>query len=705
HEAGTPETYDLTAQKALLQIGDNVLAFQVHNRSITSSDLSLIPELISRTRLPGPPLVTIKGIEELQQLVHIRGVYARRQLQAVLAEFWENHFTTDYDKLVDYFDELQNSDASDAMSRDQARAEAAQVEYREYEFLHDHALGTFGDLLLYSATSPSMLVYLDNVLNVKAAPNENYAREILELSAFGVDNRYTQEDIEELARCFTGWTTVKLPPDQISSFPKSALNPPTQSGVQFEDEVLIDLGDSWRYFKGRSEPNPGWSTRTFSGRDWLGGPTGLGYGDGDDATVLDDMRYNYTSVYARSSFHIDDPAQVTGLVLEVAYDDGFVAFLNGQEIARTSNMEGRGSPPPYDQTASQSHEVTKGIELFSLMPYHNLLLPGENVLAFQVHNSSKGSSDLSLLPRLVNRRILPGSIESGDRYGIWTFRFDPAQHDTTRKVLYANTPYEQVMAAGRTGASGVRDALDAIQAMAGHPSTAEYICIKLIQRFVSDRISLTQVKGGSVSPELSMLLNDAMEAWQSTDPPGHIATVLETILDPRDQENLFWSTSTYRNKVKTPIEYINSSLRSLAADASGMGLPGLNRDMGMHLFTRDDPDGYSELGSDWMDTASMLERIEFVRTLASNTESDFVWDSLALFESGLTTPDLIVDYFDAILFQNTLTQTDRSLILGYLNTDKNGQWQPLDATQPAAFQSRVQACIGFMLSLPQWHFQ
>jgi len=79
HEAGTPETYDLTAQKALLQIGDNVLALQVHNRSITSSDLSLIPELISRTRLPGPPLVTIKGIEELQQLVHIRGVNARRQ--------------------------------------------------------------------------------------------------------------------------------------------------------------------------------------------------------------------------------------------------------------------------------------------------------------------------------------------------------------------------------------------------------------------------------------------------------------------------------------------------------------------------------------------------------------------------------------------------------------------------------------------------
>ncbi|MCP4452493.1 MAG: DUF1800 domain-containing protein [Planctomycetes bacterium] len=705
HEAGTPETFNLTPYKALLQTGTNVLTVQVHNRSITSSDLSLIPELISRTRLPGPSLVTINGIDELQQLVHIRGVYARRQLQAVLAEFWENHFTTDYDKLADYFDELQNSDGSDAMSRDQARAEAAQVEYREYEFFHDRALGHFGDLLLYSATSPSMLVYLDNVLNVKAAPNENYAREILELSAFGVDNRYTQGDLEELARCFTGWTTVKLRPDQVSNFPTFALAPPTESGVQTDDEVLIDLGDSWRYFKGQSEPTPAWATRAFSARDWLAGPTGLGYGDGDDATVLSDMRHNYTSVYLRRTFQIDDPAQITGLVLEVAYDDGFVAFLNGQEVARSSNMEGRGTPPPYDQTASPNHEVTDGVELFSLMPYRHLLLPQENILALQIHNGTKGSSDLSVLPRLINRRILPGSTESGDRYGIWTFRFDPAQHDTAAKVLYPDTPYELAMPAGRTGANGVRDALDAIEAMAGHPSTAEYICIKLIQRFVSDQISLARVKAGAVSPELGTLLNDAVEAWQSTDPPGHVATVLETILDPQNQENLFWSNSTHRNKVKTPVEYINSSLRALAADASGIGLPGLNRDMGMHLFTRDDPDGYSELGSDWMDTASMLERIEFVRTLASNTETKFSWDSLALLESGLASSDLIVAYFDAVLFQGTLTQTDKTLILAYLNTDKNGQWQPLDATRPTAFQERIQAATGYILSLPQWHFQ
>lgn len=706
HEAGTPESFDITAFKRHLRSGANVLAVQGHNQSPTSSDFSMHPELLSRTRLPGPALQTINGINELQQLPHIRGVYARRQLQAVLAEFWENHFTTDVDKLAEYFDELQNSDASDAMSRDQARAEAAQVEYREYQFYHDHALGHFGDLLLYSATSPSMLVYLDNILNIKGAPNENYAREILELSAFGVDNRYTQTDIEELAQCFTGWTVVKLAPDQIAAFPQSALQPPTESSVQFEDNVLVDLGMEWRYFKGQAEPTAAWATLNFEDRAWLKGATGLGYGDGDDTTVLDDMRNSYTSVYLRHRFTVDDPTQYAGLILEVGYDDGFVAYLNGTEIARSETMEGQGRPPAFDQTADGSHEVTEGVDSFSLTPYLGLLLPGENVLAIQAHNSSQGSSDLSILPRLLDRRILPGSVENGDRYAVWTFRFDPDQHDIGSKRLYADTPHEMMIPAGRSGAAGLQDALDVVQAMAGHPSTAEYICIKLLQRFVSDRITLANVKDGTVPSDLAALLDDAIAAWQSTQPPGHIATVMETLLDPQDQASPFWSESTSRNKVKTSIEYINSSLRVLDATASGQDLPGINDEMGMHLFTRDEPDGYSELGFDWMDTATMLARIEFVRDLAENRDGDFGWDSLdTLNARGLYTPDLIVDYFDTILFQNTLSQADKVLVLEFLSTDDQGQLRPLDPDNATEFQQRVQACVGFMLSLPQWHFQ
>ncbi len=69
-----------------------------------------------------------------------------------------------------------------------------------------HALGTFSDLLLASASSPAMLYYLDNAVSVALAPNENYGRELLELHTVGVDGGYTEADVKATARLLTGWT-------------------------------------------------------------------------------------------------------------------------------------------------------------------------------------------------------------------------------------------------------------------------------------------------------------------------------------------------------------------------------------------------------------------------------------------------------------------------------------------------------------------
>jgi hypothetical protein len=714
HEAGTPEDFDISEHKLILQVGKNILAIQVHNRSLTSSDLSMIPELLSRQILPSLTRRVIRGIDALQQLVHIRGVYSQRQLQAVLAEFWENHFTTDYDKLVEYLDNLQNSDATDAMSEAQARAEAAQLEYQEYQFFYENALGNFGDLLLYSATSPSMLVYLDNDLNVKGAPNENYAREILELFAFGVDNGYTQQDIEQLAKCFTGWGICKVPADQAKAFPASALEPPADCCVKFEDTAFLDLGTDWKYFKGISEPSPdaegepttAWTAIGFDDTGWLRGKTGIGYGDGDDATVLDDMRGNYLSVYLRHRLILNDPTQLENMILEIAYDDGYVAYFNGEEIARSVNMKSRGNPPAYNRSANGSHEVTEVAEYIGLKRFRNIAISGENVLAIQVHNSNLTSSDLSVLPRLLQRQIQPGSVENGDQSGVWTFHFDPNQHDTSSKTLFGGGRNGFVIPAGRTGSEGLLDALEVVQSMADLPSTAEFICIKLIQKFVSDEITLATYKDGSAPAELIDLLDDAIVAWHSTNPPGNIATVMNAILDPENQSNLFWSPSAYRTKVKTPIEYINSSLRALDAEVSGGDLPQINDGMGMHLFTRDDPDGYSELGSHWIDTASMLRRISFARDLAQNRNTDFLWDPIGLIDSrNLETAEQIVGYFDGLLYQNTLSAANRNLLVVYLITNLNGMPEPLDRSKPQDFKERIEGFVGLLLSIPQWNFQ
>jgi hypothetical protein len=438
---------------------------------------------------------------------------------------------------------------------------------------------------------------------------------------------------------------------------------------------------------------------------WLDGATGVGYGDGDDETVLEDMRGAYLTVYLRRRFDVPDPRALRTLVLEMGYDDGFVAYLNGVEVARSASMAETGVPPAFDRRAADSHEAGAGREYFNLNRYREFLVAGTNVLAVQVHNASPGSSDLSCLPRLLEREILPGSVENGDPAGVWAFRFDPEEHDPGEKRLFAGTAHELVIPGGRDGPEGVEDAIEAIDFMVGHPSTAAFVCTKLIQKFVSDELTLAAYRDGTAPAALLGLLDDAMAAWHATEPPGHVETVLRAILDPAGRESPFWSSAAYRSKVKTPVEFIHSSIRALGASASGDGLPGRNDAMGMHLFTREEPDGWSELGPDWVDTGSMLARIEFAQDLGGNAAAEFGWDPAALLEER--EPEdaaAVVDFFDRILFQETLPAATKGLLAEYLSTDYEWNEVPLEPGT-ADFTRRVEELVALMLSMPHWNFQ
>jgi len=133
---------------------------------------------------------------ELQQAKVLRAVYSERQLQEVMTDFWTNHFNV-----------FQNKDADQYY-----------LSSYERDVIRPLALGRFRDLLVATAHSPAMLYYLDNWLSVgmnsqvgtgsrgKQGLNENYGRELMELHTLGVDGGYTQKDVTELARVFTGWT-------------------------------------------------------------------------------------------------------------------------------------------------------------------------------------------------------------------------------------------------------------------------------------------------------------------------------------------------------------------------------------------------------------------------------------------------------------------------------------------------------------------
>src|SRR6185503_6596434 len=165
-------------------------------------------------------------------------------------------------------------------------------------------------------------------------------------------------------------------------------------------ETVIRDGDLWKYLIPSSEPPPAWRTPGFNDQGWAAGATGIGYGDGDDRT---EVPAGTLSVYARSAFQVGDPADITDVLLDLDFDDGFVAFLNGVEIAR-ENIADRGGPPAFDAVADAATEprLVTGGKLFHYAEdrFRGLLRAGENVLAIQLHNAGPGSSDLSLIPLL-----------------------------------------------------------------------------------------------------------------------------------------------------------------------------------------------------------------------------------------------------------------------------------------------------------------
>ena len=146
----------------------------------------------------------------------ISAVYARRQLEQEMTAFWANHFNTYWPKLHDTLLPLYSPcEESPGRSCDpnfpQALyREASAMQHHETEkFRHLAFNGTFREMVEASALSAAMIVYLDSFKNINGQPNENYARELLELYTMGVDGGYTQRDVEELARILTGWTICK----------------------------------------------------------------------------------------------------------------------------------------------------------------------------------------------------------------------------------------------------------------------------------------------------------------------------------------------------------------------------------------------------------------------------------------------------------------------------------------------------------------
>lgn len=173
---------------------------------------------------------------------------------------------------------------------------------------------------------------------------------------------------------------------------------------EYDVTVFVEAGEEWRYMKGTqpfSDPPLAWTEEDFDDSGWLAGPSGFGYDDDDDTTILDDMRGVYTSVAVRKRLVLtqDDLDAPGDYFLGVTFDDGVCGFVNGTEVGRLNCPD----DVVWDSRATRSQNAGEE-RLFFIE--RSLLRAGENIVALVGFNRRTSDSDFTLIPRVIHRRLI-----------------------------------------------------------------------------------------------------------------------------------------------------------------------------------------------------------------------------------------------------------------------------------------------------------
>ena len=180
------------------------------------------------------PFVPAQNIAHARQRWLFRMVHSPRPLQEKMTLFWHNHFATAYSKVAGTFGATEGARYMAAKASEDPNGVRGQI-----EVLRAHALGNFRDLLVAMAKDVAMLVWLDGRLNVRARPQENFGRELMELFTMGVGN-YVEADVYAAARVFTGWNLAR-PNSQYYTFNYNA-NQHDTTAKEFTFPIYSDGG-------------------------------------------------------------------------------------------------------------------------------------------------------------------------------------------------------------------------------------------------------------------------------------------------------------------------------------------------------------------------------------------------------------------------------------------------------------------------------
>jgi Calcineurin-like phosphoesterase/Bacterial Ig domain/Purple acid Phosphatase, N-terminal domain len=173
------------------------------------------------------------------------------------------------------------------------------------------------------------------------------------------------------------------------------------SGLVQGQTTLVLMNATWRYLDDGSDQGSAWQASTFDDTAWGSGAAELGYGDGDEATVVGfgpNSSAKYITTYLRHSFTIDNPADFPSLKIRLIRDDGAVLYLNGTEVRR-DNMPGGNIT--YTTLASTALGAPQESTIYETIVSAGALVAGTNVLAAEVHQANGTSTDLSFKLELI----------------------------------------------------------------------------------------------------------------------------------------------------------------------------------------------------------------------------------------------------------------------------------------------------------------
>lgn len=242
-------------------------------------------------------------------------------------------------------------------------------------------------------------------------------------------------------------------------------------------------------------------------------------------------------------------------------------------------------------------------------------------------------------------------------------------------------PGEKIVLGQRIKPNGEKEGLEVLHALAHHPSTAKFICTKLAMRFVSD------------DPPPA-LVNRMAQTFQKKD--GDIREVLKTMFHSPE----FWANDSYRAKVKTPLEFVVSSLRASDADVSD-ALPIARRlqTLGMPLYGMQPPTGYSMKADAWVNSSALLGRMNFALALAAGRLPGAQVDWRQILGNTLALdPDQVLTTLEDDLLAGDVSRQTHDTIVSRLNDPKVSQRRLDDPMRPPD----IAVLSGLILGSPEF---